>query len=200
MTDNHYPGFYVIKHLPTGKHYGGSSKSVKGRLDYHKSALSLGKHYNVMLQEAFTTWDDCEVSITATDDVSEARELEQEYLDANVGTDLCCNLATGSTRPWVKGKMSERMKQIIKDTNTGRVMSSEHKEKIALSVKNNPNLRSTIEKSLLVTSKRILIDGIVYASISEVSRLFKITRKTVVLRLNSPDVQHANWQWYLKEI
>lgn len=84
METKDVSGIYQIKNKTTNKIYIGSSKNIYKRWKTHISRLKYNKHCNSHLQSAWNKYgqNDFEFSIIETvNDLSELKELEQQYID-----------------------------------------------------------------------------------------------------------------------
>jgi predicted GIY-YIG superfamily endonuclease len=195
MGSKSTPGFYVIKHKPSGHYYGGSTHSVIQRIGRHKSFLTRREHPNEKLQSIFTSWEDITITVTATDDLEEAQRLEQEFINEHLNKELCCNVGTGSSSVWAKGKMPEHMKDKIRKANTGRILSDEHKRKIVESFKNSTGYVNARIAAREACGKKVSIRGVVYPSVKDASVKLGHTRPTITRRINSGNPKYSNWFW-----
>lgn len=77
-------GIYSIKHIPSGKQYVGSAKSVKKRWRLHKSDLNLGRHVNRKLQGAWAKYGESEFEFSVIERIYRCEDLvprEQHWMD-----------------------------------------------------------------------------------------------------------------------
>lgn len=217
------PGCYIINFIESGKFYVGSTGDLRRRWNDHLNALNGGNHRNGPLQKAYDDDRRIEIEYLVTVDRESAYELEQQELNMWVGNPNCINQGNDArlgfrpgTRPTelqarmnlqlVGRKRSEEQRlniragafrrppvtqetrQKLSRLSLGRVNSEEHNEKIRqarLGVKRN--------ESDITTRKRIIVDGVVYPSITATAEQFKVSRSTVNERLRS--VNWPNWQY-----
>lgn len=100
-------GAYLIKHIPTGSFYIGSTGDLKYRLRKHREALRRGDHPNSRLQELCNPNPLFSVTFyPIVDDGSEFRILrekaydkEQELLDLHWGSELLLNRSNDARDP-----------------------------------------------------------------------------------------------------
>lgn len=81
-------GVYQIRNKNNGKFYVGSSAKIKARLERHKRDLVKGEHHCIYLQRAYDKYgaDSFEfITVQLCSTESEAREIEQKYLDSYDG-------------------------------------------------------------------------------------------------------------------
>lgn len=184
-------GVYRIEHIPTGQFYIGSTGDNYRRIMRHKSCLKRGVHPNKRLQAVFTSWEDMEVTFTATGTLVEARELEGNELDIHVGSPLCCNAIKLTDSPfmgkvWRGGRTggsgkpeyqhSTETKEKIRQIRLGATMSEESKRKLSVS-------RST----------SVSIEGVTYSSLKEAERILEIPYRTILYRVRSRTVSFKHW-------
>lgn len=207
------PAFYEIYHIPTGMTYGGSSEDVRIRLRMHKGRLENAAHQNRKLQEVYTTWEDFEFRIYYTDTVEEARRLEAEYLQKNVGWKYNCNERLSAAWSPDFNKLDNLVPEVHRDwvvmkrgSGEGRAKGFTHSEETRLKIGNGvrgkrrtqecrERMSASYHDSELVKLSReaikdrdhvtIEIDGISYNSIAAASRSLGIGHGTITRRLAS---------------
>ncbi len=126
-------GIYKITNIVNGKFYIGSAiKLIKRKAD-HFSKLSLNKHSNIFLQNAYNKYGKesfiFEV-IERTNDKNELINLEQKWLDklnpfGDIGYNICRNARSALGR-----KLSKETIEKIKKSNKGRKSTPEQIEKM----------------------------------------------------------------------
>lgn len=126
-------GIYKITNIVNGKFYIGSAiKLIKRKAD-HFSKLSLNKHSNIFLQNAYNKYGKesfiFEV-IERTSDKNELINLEQKWLDklnpfGDIGYNICRNARSALGR-----KLSKETIEKIKKSNKGRKSTPEQIEKM----------------------------------------------------------------------
>lgn len=123
-------GVYGIIHIPTRRAYVGSSVNIERRFREHKRALLNNRHHCSHLQNAWNKYGEAAFEFRIggeAKDFQEARELEQEFLDAFF--DQCYNskpsaigYASGEYHP---AKRADWHMKTVKD----RLTEEERKEK-----------------------------------------------------------------------
>ncbi len=162
------PGIYMIRCTINDMRYYGESQNVSGRLASHKSTLNRKIHFNSKFQHDWNTFgaDAFEFVVLFMGPQWENREERQakETLLIIQDRTLCYNYLESSSHPneknpfWGKNHTEESKKQI------GDAMRGIPKESLG---------------------KPIKLDGIVYPSISEASRVTKHSRKYIRQRLEN---------------
>lgn len=74
---------YIIRCIPTGEFYVGSSKRIKSRFARHKNSLANGTHHNVNLQSAYDRFGGTAFKYDIMDEVSDdvLRSMEEFYIN-----------------------------------------------------------------------------------------------------------------------
>lgn len=165
------PGLYMIRCTVNDKRYYGESKNVSGRLASHKSQLNRKIHPNSRLQHDWNTFgEDCfEFNVLFMGSNWENREerIAKETLLIVQDRHLCYNYLEGQSRPTMQNPFYQK-----KHTD-------ETKKKIGDSMRGIPNNK---------LGKAIRLDGVIYPSLTEASRITKHSRKFIRKRLqNSND-------------
>jgi hypothetical protein len=165
------PGLYMIRCIVNDKRYYGESGNVSGRLASHKSYLKRNIHPCRELQHDFQTYgiDFFEFIVLFMGSSWENREdrLVRESLLILQDRQLCYNYLT---------EKNSRAKE--KNPYWGRTHSEEAKKLIGDSMRNIPND---------ALGKPIQLDGQIFPSLAEASRVTGMARKTIRKKLNNPD-------------
>jgi len=127
-------GIYKIKNIVNGKIYIGSAKSIKKRWGQHISALNKNSHDNIYLQKAWNKYGEGNFEFTIVEEVelNDLIIMEQHYIDLyNV-----CNRSIGYNLLPTAGnllgyKHSDESKRKMSDSQKGKILTSETKEKIS---------------------------------------------------------------------
>lgn len=92
-------GVYVIKCIPTGRFYIGSSDNIAKRKARHLRTLRNGTHHNVVLQRVFNKYGEVSLSwqYKEVNTVQGARALEQHYLYLHMDNPKCMNIGVHAT-------------------------------------------------------------------------------------------------------
>lgn len=165
------PAFYEIIHLPTGMAYGGSSANAYKRINWHRTNLAAGKHSSKKLQAIYTSWPDFEIRIYYTVRVDEAKSLESEYLEVNLGGELNCN-AHSSYAPIPETPQLVGMTPQVLQGWAGMNYQS-------------PKAMSAYENRKYAEFVMIEIDGVKYSSIAAAVRILGVCHSTLSRRLTS---------------
>lgn len=100
-------GAYLIRHVPTGVFYVGSTGDLKHRLRKHKEALCRGNHPNTRLQEVWNLNPLFSVSFNPVEDDGspfevlreKAYDAEQALLDEHWGSEFLLNRSNDARNP-----------------------------------------------------------------------------------------------------
>jgi hypothetical protein len=164
------PGLYMVHCLVNDKRYYGESKNVSARLNSHRSLLNRKIHPNTLLQHDWNTYgiNNFEFIVLFMGSTWEKHEdrlcKETELILAD--RSLCYNYLVTSSRP------------LSLNPFFGKRHSEETKKAIGDAMRNVP-------KDSLGTP--IVVNGIIYPSITEASRQTGHARKTLRNKLNNGD-------------
>jgi hypothetical protein len=164
------PGLYMIRCKVNDKRYYGESKNVSGRLASHKSQLNRKIHPNSHLQHDWNTFgEDCfQFNVLFMGSSWEKREerIAKETLLIIQDRHLCYNYLEGQSRPTTQNPFYQ--KKHTDETN----------KKIGDAMRGIPNDK---------LGKAITLDGVIYPSLAEASRITKHSRKFIRKRLENPN-------------
>lgn len=209
------PGVYVITDVTAQMAYIGSTCNLGRRLYDHNRNLERNRHTNWRLQRAFNAGHELRVTPIPVQENVDVLEVEQKLLDKYIDTGLLYNISKEVSAPTLGLKMSqetrdkvsaamkgrkftpetiEKMKNASIGRNLGRVLSVEHRAKISSS-----QIGKTISEEQKVKLREgkadkmrsVVVDGVTYPSISEVSRAFGINPGTTHRRIHSAN--YPNW-------
>lgn len=201
------PAFYILKHIPSGKFYGGSSATVRNRISDHRNRLRDGIHPNKLFQEVYTNWNDVEIRVHYTSSIEVARDLESEFLTRFHGSNNCCNTYSTNLDPKLprldslgdpviltrmdvhhgrrKGvRPSEDTGRKISLANTGRKNTDETKTRMSHSATTSLKVKAAHKARESKDFVVIEINGVRYNSIAAASRALGIGHSTITQRLN----------------
>jgi hypothetical protein len=171
---------YMLVHLPTGLVYFGSSGDVARRIADHKRQLQAGTHPVRQLQENFREGGEVIARVLQiTDDATSAKNIEQEYLDANVGKPHCLNVAINA---------HAAASGLTRTAETRRLMSEAHRN-----IPLHSNSRLALEDAIRARSTAVVIEGRVFESYSAAGGHYGIHRDTVKSRVQSSDPEFKDW-------
>lgn len=187
------PAFYRINHVESGHYYIGSTSNLKARMGTHKSYLKKGTHPNHKLQELYNRDNRLSIDYQYTVDVDKAKDIEQSELDKFVGTSLCCNIGSGSRSTWAKGKVSDDRRKLMSLAQLGRTHSEETRKKISDHHLHSPKTKLSSNKAIEVTSTPVSINGTIYPSMKEASRILKCSQSSISRRVHSTADKFKDW-------
>lgn len=130
-------GIYAIKNLATGLIYIGCSKNLLGRWRGHRSDLSLGKHGNMKLQNAWNKYGESAFVFMVVELCPDDQLLkrEQHFIDLLNVVDGGYNIARQAGRERLGVPHTEASIQKMRESHQGKVISTEHRAKLALAFK-----------------------------------------------------------------
>lgn len=198
------PAFYTLIHVISGHYYIGSTSDLYLRINNHRSQLNLNKHQNNKLQSVYTSWGHMEVTFIQTESIEKAKQLEQEYLNRHFEDELCCNLYNQAFGTFLKGTMPDIFANRLRTMNFGRVITKDRTDRVREVHKGRvvrPETRAALRIALLNRPdedsypKEVIIDGILYKSLSAASRALGVAQPTVKNRVNSKHPRYYTWRW-----
>jgi group I intron endonuclease len=169
---------YSITCKETGKIYFGRSQEVEKRWRSHKNMLRKSLHSNVTMQSDWNVYGEnsfiFKILHTFTD-LNESIQKEQEYIDDDSYDKYNISDAKIGGDTFTNNPRSEEIRK-LKSINT--------------SGKNNPMYGKpkneyTINRIKEANSKKIIIDGIVFDSLSTASKELGLGVTTISYRLNA---------------
>jgi group I intron endonuclease len=177
-------GIYKITN-PKGKIYVGQSVNVDIRFRSHKNSYYLNN--GTKLQNSFKKYgySSHKFEILVECEIDKLNELERFYQEkydtVNKGLNLC--YTTTETK---SGKVAEEVKLKIKAANTGRIFSSEHREKLKKAKEGIVWAQETLDKrAKSMTGKntvkvKCLNDGIIFNSIKEATEFYSLKYRSYI--------------------
>lgn len=171
------PAVYVMRHLPSGVFYVGSTKNLNQRFRWHRYELKAGIHKAKLLQGVFTSWDDVHVDFRYMDDKETALDFEQSLLDLVYGLPGCANSSNCS-----------RNNHVVLHTPEAR-------SKISLSLRGRVHTKEAISKQIAGRNKRISIDGIEYPSVKAAAETLGVTSGAISQGLKSSSPRREKWRY-----
>lgn len=139
-------GLYIIWFSDT-HYYGGRASNFTNRWAQHRYGLRRGRHCNRYLQFVFNKYGRFEpVILTVQEDPILQLRDEQEWLDLNYGQPGCLNLSRWADRGSNRGRLlSPEHKARIAASSLGKKMSPDSRAKMSISQKKR---RATPETKL----------------------------------------------------
>lgn len=124
-------GIYKIHWTNNNYFYIGQTINFSSREKYHTTNLKNNRHYNKQLQNVCNKYGLPIFTIIEKCDVSVIDEREQFFIDQNIKSIFCCNIAPVANS--CRGvKRSDEFKEKLRVARTGKKMSEETKKKISL--------------------------------------------------------------------
>lgn len=191
-------GVYLISNSVNGKCYVGSTIHLDQRRKEHFSRLANNKHVNAHLQNAFNKYGreafEFEVleTISIDDDIKEKLLKREQFWIDNLKPEYNILLVAGSNLGYhhtnetkqkisastVGVKKSEEHAKHIKEGQTGKSLTEEHKQKFSKAAKH----RKSPSNHAIIN-----IDGIIYNSLKEASEKTGVKYNTIQKRLKNPN-------------
>jgi predicted GIY-YIG superfamily endonuclease len=193
-------GCYIFRFKDSDKFYIGSTKDFKNRKHNHLYMLRNNRHKNPKVQECYNnnpSPENIDWKVFIIDDREKAYTMEEEFLKMYKDDPLMLNSSLDArstisglvrTKEW-KEKVSNSMKEKFKNV--------EYYERHKRLVKENWNkegrkeLRSGGNNPF---AKPIIIDGVLYTSVNEASRILNQPVKFIRRRTN--DLLFDNYNWF----
>ncbi len=190
-------GIYKIMNNVNGKCYVGSSIDLHQRRLQHFAALKYNKHINKHLQNAYNKYGSSAFeflvleTIEITDNIKEILLNREQFWIDNLSPEYNILQVAGSTLGYhhteeTKKKISESMIGVkkskehaehIKNAQKGKKLTEEHKAKLSEAAKH----RKSMSHHAVIN-----IDGVVYNSIKEASKITGVKYNTIQKRLKNP--------------
>lgn len=178
------PGCYYILHINSKFIYIGSTKSLGDRIHGHMTALKYNNHKNKNLQNLYNEDKKINIFVQPTQTIEEAQYLEQELVTKYKDSGFLCNIATDNVLlTGLNRKLSDQHKNILLKASLGKSRTKEAK----INMSNAQKLFLNTEKGKLLfqqkidkISRKIIIDGKEYNSISHASRELNIPYTSLV--------------------
>lgn len=148
-------GVYIIENKTNGKSYIGSTKkSFKHRIGNHMLNLRKNRHHSIKLQRAFNKYGEESFSIRILEmcNPSEARILEQEWFD-RMSPEYNMTLVVNETIGMLGQRHSEKTKNKMSKSATGRVCTKEHRDNISKTMKEQWNLGTRVQSKITNNTK-----------------------------------------------
>ena len=167
----HAAGIYAIVHIATSRHYVGSSRNVRRRLNAHRHLLRTGKHYSPHLQRAWTMYGEDAFAfclLEAVECVDDLLQMEQVWIDRLRAGDPTRGFNTApvaGTRAGVPHSEESRQKMSL--AGKGRPKSAEHRAKIGAGNKGKvrseevkARIAATVSSQMTPERRKLAADGV----------------------------------------
>lgn len=177
---------YSITCLNNGKIYFGRSQEVEKRWRSHRNMLRKSSHNNLLIQADWNEFGEdsflFEVIYT-TEDLDESIEIEQMYIDSS---------------DYEKYNISDARNGGDTFSNNPRSIETSKIKSIQSSGENNPMYGKPktdymIQKTREANSKAVVIEGVLYSSITEASKATGVKKTTINYRLNVKSFPQWNY-------
>lgn len=192
---------YILKSDTDGSYYIGRSKDVGRRLTHHFGSLRRNKHTNQLLQDVYNKVGEDDFSFYYEEcPENELITSELNILKKHASNDKCVNMVDGSNS-WVlnpklknkvdkfKIKVSNSAKKRVGELNPFYGKKHSDKTKEILREKST----SRVNK---VQRDPIIINGILYDSMTIASEITGVHITTISFRVNSKKEIFKNWYKY----
>jgi group I intron endonuclease len=199
-------GIYRIQNLIDGKMYIGSSKDMEFRRKEHFRYLAGGYHANQKLQSAFNKYGRSCFSFHFLEeyegDTPGLLELEQSYLDKlDFRSNYNIALIAGAPMAGLRHTDDAKYRMSVNTSGeknpmfgvpspmAGKNHTEEVKQKISDHHTGSGNPMFGKSGALSPTSKKVIVDGIQYDSLTLAGQSLGVTRKVVEYRIKSEKYQ-----------
>lgn len=177
---------YSINCKVNGKKYFGRSQELEKRWRSHRNMLRKGTHNNVLLQNDWDNYgeDNFEFKILEVfHNKDEAEICEQKYIDSLAYEKYNISNAMDGGDTFTNNPRREEIRKLKSKNSSG--------DKNPMFGK--PKNDFTIKRIKEVNSKKVMIDGVLYDSLTHASKELNIGITTVSYRLKSESF--TNWQY-----
>jgi len=172
------PATYIMTHRPSGVYYIGSTGNLNLRVAQHKYKIINGEHNSTQFKALSSRWEDISIEYELAVDYHNAESLEIALLKTNIKDPLCSNAMT-TVQEWAKATTHfDEARRKSADTRRGK-----------------PRDELTRSKISAAKSRRIVGDGVEYASALEASQKLGIPYRTVRSRLGSNNGLGKLWYY-----
>ena len=192
---------YQLTHKPTGKFYVGHTGYWQGRKAHHFSSLSLGKHANVYMQQAWDAhpgkehWD---THLWVWHTREESLDHEQKLIDQHTDDPLLMNRATNSRSPIAGLRGDPNVKSLRPRPRKLKTVKELMEFRAAQGARMreywaNPDNLAKRMGGGNPFAKKVIIDGVVYGSVNDAERAGVASIKTIRRRANSELWPNYSW-------
>lgn len=169
---------YSITCLNNGKVYFGRSQEIEKRWRSHKNMFRKSSHNNTKMQEDWNKYGEeaflFEVIYT-TSDLEESIEIEQSYIDSDIFTKYNISNAKMGGDTFTNNPRQEEIRKLKSINSSGERNPMYGKPKSA----------RMIQRVKEANSKKVVIDGVLYPSVTEASKAHNMKVSTVCYRLKA---------------
>jgi group I intron endonuclease len=184
---------YKIECKPNGRIYYGRSQELEKRWRAHKNMLRNGDHNNFHLQEDWKKFGEDAFIFEVLhefDNKDDSLLAEQDYIDKSRGEAYNISDSKIGGDTFTHNPRREEIREIHRQQAVG---------------KNNPMYGKpkndyTLQRIKEANSKPISIDGVIYKSLTQASKVFNVTVSTISNRIKSNSDQFKNWVFVDKEM
>lgn len=186
-------GAYLLIHVKSGRIYVGSGRDVWERRSHHIGQLQRGRHHNAELQRLYDEDDELNFEPTLTADREAAYDLEQDFLNQAFAKGIALNgsrhaRATGTGRVHTAEERALRS-QLMR----GRFFSEDHRQRLSVALKGKAKSPEHIANNARARHRPVVVDGVMYESVSDCAEKLGVPIPTVSRRVNSDSPRFAGW-------
>ena len=196
-------GVYKIYHDVSGHFYIGKSSDIGRRISHHFGYLNRGVHACYRMQELYnkSNYEDFSFDIIIVEDKKDRDNLELTLLDKYKTSPLLLNTLV-TNNPWDGDRDNPEL------TALRRKRGSESKKGLQVGAKNPFFGRKHTKEALAYLSevnkgrahperhKHVVINGVLYDSVTEASKILEVSQPTISNRVNSDSPLFVNWYEY----
>lgn len=179
---------YVIICKSNGKKYYGRSQEIEKRFRAHRNMLRKNEHRNMILQSDWNLYGEEDFIfeiIHSFTSLEESIKKEQYYIDSNlgIGYNIGCAKDGGDRMKFNPRKEETRKLKSRMFSGKGNPMYGKPKtEKMINSVKE-------------ANSKKVMVDGVVFNSVTECAKHHGLKANTTSYRIKSKSERFKNWTY-----
>lgn len=184
---------YKIECKPNGRCYFGRSQELEKRWRAHKNMLRKDEHHNIEMQKDWNEYGEDSFVFEVLhefDNKEDSLRVEQEYINNSRGESYNISDSKNGGDTFTYNPRREEIREIHRQQAIG---------------KNNPMYGKpkneyTLQRIKEANSKPVSIDGVVYPSLTQASKVLNIKVGSVAYRINSKSEQFKNWVYVDKEM
>lgn len=177
---------YSITCLNNGKVYFGRSQEIEKRWRSHKNMFRKSEHNNTKMQNDWNEYGEesflFEIIYT-TNDLNDAIMIEQQYIDSDIFNKYNISNAKIGGDTFTNNPRKEEIRKLKSIASSGERNPMYGK----------PKSEKMLQRVKEVNSKKVIINGILYSSITEAGKAHDMKISTACYRIKSKNFQDWNY-------